>query len=656
MAVKPPGLELNGVPYKLYAPESGYGDFDSWLEHTEPAIVSQPEIAGLSRSGKQARPDKPTWTLDDWSKGEGQEFIDPDDPDSFKKYYYNSTGSVDVISRPGAISLGLLAQVTNLPTNRKYGPYLAYSRGYLSAFVDDHMFTESGGVYTDKGLVAAASGNLISGQIETHGGFIYVTYKDGSGAGNSSKIRRFIWDGTTLTQATFANSSNMEQALVANNRLWVLYDGGGKLVLRGFALTGSLPISPISPDPYTADGSGSEAGLAAIGSRVFMASQYVYEESRIHLYDGSVGLERVVMPLGFRMDTTPYRELVDLGDIIFAGGYREGASGQPELPILGYVAGGRSGVVGVIRENIGNTNARIRAMAPGFQNRLLMGTDNGQVFAYDVAQGGISQLITGMTAGLIVTDIVYAAGRYFIATRGGEAGSAAATSIWDTKATGVGKYPTSAKVHSSLWDFGYPETIKMFTDITINTDPLPGGCTVDLEVVIDGTTYTTDKDGTTMTHSGTGATRSTFTLSGIKASDDSSVSRAGRIVQINMTLKNSVGGGGSSDVTPTVRSVTLHAYAAEDIIYTDVMISLEQDEAYERMLDRQWTGETKLNNLYTIRNAAQKTPYVFKPYWHSAPEGYPRSDVGKIPVLVEVSEIHLTGNASGYARLRLKHL
>lgn len=664
-SVTPAGIELDGKFYPILdrqdLEESLPYSWRPFHEKWEPIVIQEPSIAGESRKAKSPRPDILEWVMDDWSLGEGQQFIDADDPDSFRKYYY-SLGAVDV-RNPGEVTLGYKATLSsNLGgTSRSQGPYLVHRGGGAvgtreEAYVDDRAYSNTTAAldtWTDRAQSAATAGNRIAGPARVLGGYVFLAMKDGSGAAGTSRVRR---GDASFTFATFwaATETNRENALPADNRLYCFNDNSGVLQVRRSPLTGTLPLTPALV--YAVDNVGFEAGVDNLGSNIYILSQYSdgEEEPRVHQYDGTQGYERVRLPVGFRMDATPYDAAVVLGDILFCAGYLQGDTSAANLAMITYVSGARSGTVGIIREGTPDSFfGRAISLHPGVRNQLLIGTDYGKAFVYDIAGGGISELFSGVGSTEQIISIDYYRGVYYFGVRTTASGTSGTVKVYRTALSGTDRYPARSDIAGSTWDFTYPNVSKLIHEVEVVTRPLPADCTVKVELEIDGSTViTTDVDGNTLTHSGTGTRKTVFKISGI-TTGGSSVSRHARTLKVNIILE----GPGSS--TPTVRHVAVRALAKQFVRFTECTVKLQDDGPGERMMGAAGvtTGYQKAEFLRALWNQAEPGPVMFRPRYRSG-DGYRMPDQERPAqhVVVEDLEIILTRKGAGYARLLLRRI
>lgn len=636
--IRPPDVVLNGVDFQLFENP----DVLPYREYTEPAVQQQADIAGASRPSKNARPDTMVWRMDSWSGGEGQKFVDTARDDSFSQYFY-SDEAIDVITNPGEVSLGLkLTDDTAGVGVTTHGPYLAVTNGFLAAIATDSGVSQrnrrknlSTGVWSALASTLVSTA-LASGQASSGGNFVYEGYR-GAGA----VIRRY--DPSANAEVTFLAVA-AENVLVADNRLYFLFDtAAGSMELRRSPFT-----TPASSTVYTVDGVGGQAGIESLGAKIFIASQGNDEEPRIHLYDGSVGSERVRCPIGFRVTTSPiFNAMAMLGDLLFVAGFKDGSAGEPTRPMLVYVSGARTGTVGIVRDDVDTTEEKFNTCAPGFGNRVIMGTNLGRVFAYDINQGGLSQLFTGLPSTAGIRSIAYAKGRYYVGALDSGTGK-----VFASQATGTNKHPSTAKIFSSIWDFNYSEELKIITSIEVFTKPLPGATTaVDLELVLDdGTTVTTDAAGASLRHTGASMTRTKFTIS------DADTTRTCRVLQVNATLRNDVGAGDSS-VTPRVYSVVVTAEGLGGQDFFELALSLEDKTSTERALNTSPAGLVYAEGLRTLRSLARGQLVTFTPNFISGNRDiYPQGGQSQSVVKVVDIDIRLSDPGNGYARVVLKKI
>jgi hypothetical protein len=662
---QPQAVELNGITYRLY--ESP--DFIPYREYSEPKIVSQPDIAGSSRPSRNARPDLLEWVTDDWSGGEGQQYINIADEDTFKRYDYNSSGAVNVLTA-GEISLGF-AWATSKSDAGSYqqGPYLAQTRYNSSnnprnlAYLVDHKLWSMGAIdtWTDKGTVAADAGNKIAGPARYQGGFIFAAYKDGSGAANSSRVRRIIWDGTTLTTATLGATevSNAENALPADSRLHVLLDSSGHCKLYRWDLDNATLTTAFTL-VYTGKGTGSESGHTALGNQVHVVTQYANEEPRVHIWDGAKGFERWIAPDGFRMDTTPFNGASFLGDILYMGGYFRAPFLAKDIPTLAFAAPGRTGTVGKIRENV-PLEGRIHVLTPTDDNIMLLGVydsanDKAAVFVYDAVNAAISQL-TDWASDALPVSVQRLNEWIFMGTRRSAVGSSSTIDIFRTTAGGSGTYSASAAVRSSVWDYGYSKETKLLHTLTVDCEPLPANTSVTFTITDEtGTVISTDAQGNTMTFNTTSGTTKSWQISGLNSAGSAAVSRTGKRFYVTMTLATSASGS-----TPVVFAWTLKASILGQEKFFDMVLSIEDDTESQRQLPVTAAGEIQAENLRDLWDS--NACFIFNPRFASGnsdwlPEGTSLGSASRWPKAVKVIQLdmRLTEKGNGFARVSLQEV
>ena len=684
MPIVPAAVSLNGVNYRLKedTQEPAYREYIQ--PRVEPRYTRYDDV-GFSRPSLIGRQDVLTWRWDDWSKGEGQRFIDRQDPDSFRRYYFNSTGAVDVLT-PGQVSLGyqLTQSYASGATTYSVGPYLALTKfdatnnvNNLCLFVDGKVITMGAvDTWTDKGGVMAAAGNLIAGPAAYNGGGMYICSSDGSGAAGSSRVRKVTWDGTTETVATQQASANMDMPVVADNRLYVVYDGGNKLVLRQTAMSGTLPLA--ITDVYTADGTGSEAGMDALGPRIHIVTQMDGEEPRIHIYDGKQGYERWRAPVGFRMQTTPYDAARFLGDVFYMAGYFN-IDGKKRSSVV-FVTPSRTDTLGIIRDKLEEGLAQVLLPTP--KNLLLIGTGRtsgvtSKVFVHDAANDGISQLFDALPSTFEVTSMMNLDGRYYIACRAAASGTAGEIRVYrtanmdadqytssaggmtSTASSNNNRYSSSALILSSIYDLGYPEEYKLIHDVTLETEPLPSGSSVTVALVDEtGTVISTDVDSNTMTYSTASGVTKTWKISGVKASDGSGVTRRCKRLSIQLTLN----AGTNAATTPVVQGVTVHVSPLGFYKLYDMLVSLGDESAGSRILGQTVSGEKQLNNLKALipTNPSSQTVVAYIPHYTTGnqrqlPEGQVETET-PVACRVKDMDIRLDRKGNGFAKVTLEEI
>lgn len=663
----PNEIELNDIGFRLYA-EPGV---DSFREYAEPKQQSDPDVAGSSRPSKNARPDILLRRQDNWSGGEGDVFFDRSSDQSARMYYY-SDGPVDVLT-PGRIKLGLnTTQSKSAIATITAGGHLVKTKfaaanpRNLGLFVNGNLWTMAAlDTWTDRGNIAATAGNTVYGPPRTHFGKCWVAMADGSGGASTSRIRTVIWDGAVLTTATYAGSNpNRQSPLPTDGHIYVLADVGGNLKLESAALTGATaltsPVHAVNDQAYV-------AGADTLGHLVYYLASDLSEEPEVYIWDGATGKGRVKMPEGFRTDTSPIMNARFLGDLLYVAGWQMALDGT-EDGVLSYVAPGRSGTVGVVREDLPSPLdvPRLGCVFPSVGNRLLAAAytaGRGQVFLYDTSPGtaGLSQYISVAVSGSeIISSIEYVDGMYFFAVRDQPIGTSGNVRVLRTLRPGTtGYHPSSVQVISSWDDFGYREERKLLHRLTVETGPLPANTRVRFQLEDEaGNIIKTDRLGADLIHDQPGTTTKTFELSGLNQEADP-IARTAKLVRVNMILENQ---NGATDRSPSVESWTLEATMSGFAYFYDVVLSLEDMQANDRLLDKQVSGEQQAQVIRDIIRFRGANPQVVK-YHPRYAEGSDRLGVPPggftewpIPVEVVDFDLRLKDKGNGFVRLKMREL
>ena len=289
-------------------------------------------------------------------------------------------------------------------------------------------------------------------------------------------------------------------------------------------------------------------------------------EPRLHVIEADVGSERLKFPVGFRVFVGSANQMAAINDLLFVGGYKIGATGEPDAPSLFYVSGDRFGNVAIIRSG---TSDRINTLAATAENELLAGCTSGRIYRYNLETGAVSEFIGGLAASQTPMSIAYVDGAYFISTVNGTTSS----KVYKTIATGNSKYPTSSTVTGSIWDFGYPEEPKILTEVEMFHEPLAAGESISVEFLLyddsasGQTTITTDSAGSTMTSDTDNATRKTFTIS------NAATERTFRFLRPKITLT----AGTNQATTPTLTGLTMKCRTTGLIRFFKCEVDLEAD-------------------------------------------------------------------------------
>lgn len=649
----------------------------AYREFMQPTTVQAADIAGSSRPQKSSRPDQLEWRLDDWSQGEGQKYIDFSQDGTFKQFWY-SDGAVD-IRTAGSLKLGYkFVQSSTLGgTSRFQGPHLVHRNGAVEAYVDDRVFQNGGpaapDTWTNKGQASRTAGNRVAGAPRVLGGNVYAAYKDGTGGLNSSDVRRINANFSTTQMVAPAagpvGGSNQEGAMPANNRLYVMK--GNADVTLWLNRTSAISAPPYAlTTVYAIDGVGSEFGIDALSSYVYVVTMHTdgEEEPHIHMYplpNTTAGGERAFLPTGFRMNqphatgsehTGAYRAIVVLGDLVFVTGFKQGDTGQVDVPAIAYYSASRTGSW-TIREGIITTAEHAISLLPATKSLLIIGTDGGRCFAYDIQNGGVAQLFDGITAGEDIISLDYYKGVYWAGVRTTVAGTSGGVKTYRTQ-IGAGQYPTTATLHSSQWDFGYPEVNKIIDEIEITTKPIPASGaqsgTVTITLYADETAITTDKLGATLVHSGIGATKTRFKISGLDASQVA-VTRTCRNLRVDITLTSDTN---DHSTTPEVTAVNIKVLPREFIHFYEAVVNLDDDTPGERELGQVYprTGEQKATLLRSLKEADPPIPLAFLPRYRSGSGSRPETASTPLEVYLEDCEMIYPNKGNGFAKVTVRRV
>jgi len=587
----PAGISINGIDYPILP-----GD-NAFVIEEQSTVQQQADFAGASRPSKTARPDILEWRWDDWSGGEGQTWIDASKENSFKKYL-SSDLAVDV-SVPGQISLGKVAtsESTGIGTiaGANKAPVLSVLSEKPWVFWDNQALERTAALTWTARTTNVAS-NGFAQQGIAFGTFIYVGYR-----GVGGEVMRI----NTATAGATWSSSAASHPIYVDGRLYFLSDSGSSA--GGTALFRSADLA--SPATLTSvasfDGQTGSSMLCSIGHDVYFCIADAGQTARLYRYDGDKGTLFADLPSGFRVTSFDDNNIVSQNGVLFLGGYHLGATSTATL--LYFIPGGPSGVIGEVRKG---TSMTVRTLFPDKNNGVLIGTDTGHVFRYDMGTGGLSLFASGQAAaalgGGLINSIAEANGLYYFATRTASDG----TGTGEVYSTNVGTYPDETIVTGSKWDFLFPEEEKILLTATVQAS-IPSGCTVKIAFKFnDGSAVTTDAAGATMSMSSSDGATKSFTIS------NAGTERSFRFLQPFLYLDTNTGGAKTS--TPDVYAVTMKATTTGKQKFIRAVVDLSDQTPNTRPRGRQVTGTYLGQTLETLVDDSANRIVTVKPYFEKS--------------------------------------
>lgn len=446
--------------------------------------------------------------LNDFRRGMGQVAIQVDDPIS-KTRFYDSLGLH--INDPGRVVP--CKAMTNLfppssPTSSVAKPLLAIG-GYLYAGSTDAVVFHADWSGPLTSAATSATG-LVSG-LTTDGQYVYGIvdgrginrWSIGSGAAGtlwnstSTAFRRITWANRLVWACTTATLYEINTAGTATARFtpptgWTLEDIAAK---RGGAIDAPIIV------------------LASRDDRSFL---WYWDGTNIHDY--------VPLPTGFVGRRIKYY----LGTL-YISGFRKNDDGTVS-PCAYYVQNDQLGFLGYfgieqtsgLPTPAGDVTAANYSIEPYDRSvYFAVGTDNRDIFVYDIVNGGISRFNRVLAGSGIFGDIVW--------YRGG---------IWATllAVNGVYKYSstfnTSATLDTSDLHLGQPWAENLWLAVEITHSPLLSGEQIAVSYSLDqGATYTSAGAAS----STVGATRKSWTIS------TSAASKKGPYVRLRFTFTSPSG-------------------------------------------------------------------------------------------------------------------
>ena len=611
MTVRPSGIDINGELYHLVDGP------DAYTLVYEPALIRARNRFGTPTTQEVTRTDILEWAWSDWSRGEGQRWVDPDKGDHVFKQYLRSNGAVDV-RIPGQLRLGLACTETlDLGASPGSAPHLVV--GTLPVVVYGTNWRKfSGGSWGS--ALSTGSAQPVRGRVSAANGKIFV--------GTSTDIRRLKTGDETNTQWV---STEGRPVLVADKRVYVADAGTDKTVLRRV----SLSSSGSGTDVTDLDGYEETVDIMNDGTTIFVLLGSDSEKPMLYSGQGTKGatyVEQVRLPDSFFVPQRFREVMTVLNGVLFIGGYFDNPHSASDDPALLWVKGNNTGIVGRIRER--GQSEQIISVFSTIDNEVLMGTNVGNVYAYNMATGGFYQFADGIDATADVFSMCYDKGRFHFATNDTNA------KLWATTKSGSGKYPSEVEVRGSRWALGTTEE-KLFLDVTIGGS-FPTNTSAEFSFLLnDGTEITTDADGNTMSAT---ANATTFTIS------NATNERTFRWIEPRITLKTT-----DTSVTPIIYGVSMRFTTTRKVKFIECTVDLNDDNPRLRLPHRAITGAKASQELRDLIENENDKIVDIKPYFEKAHPPHPR-DAETHPVILDQGRIEYEEHGRGKARLRFRVL
>jgi hypothetical protein len=450
------------------------GDDDGYGWELENLYGDGGEIEG-TEGKKAANKNILFWGYDDFRRGDGLRYWDPDQPDRW--WTGNANSRI-----PGAITATpTRSQATTIttsvtPTGGFFAP--AATRMYYASG-EQLYYTTDGATWSENADMAVelpASYQITA--MTSDGTDVYIAASDGTNRG--------IWESGSISVVADTVTAHVGQA----------YRG---LAIRDqylYAWTGSelLRYDHTATPPYTHSDSTHRVylprrplGVATSGdaivtdnSVVMLRSEPGFTSLFEYRLDASTnklaGREFWVMPQGFTG-----KKLCSSGGVLYVlGDYLD------KIALWGYSTVNRQPLfLGYIGE--ANSANNVRFIAPSYGAQVLIGVDNGTtsyIYIYDAEEDAFSQL----DERTIAADGTLLAGATYKNRRLSSAFATTSTKInrWilDTD-TPAGSWAWTSAAH----DFGYPQDEKVLLGFHVVADPSIAAGTIDLD-------YQIDEDGT----------------------------------------------------------------------------------------------------------------------------------------------------------------
>lgn len=409
-----------------------------------------------------------TISQDDWSGGQGQHFLRPNDAASASKYY---TGSQIEISTAGQVTIAPATQNVNDGNGG-----VALSACSCGATIDPtkHAYTfgtdlwtmTSGGTATDIG--AHGAGTVGTWAMCTDGFYVYIS--------GSSKLRK--WDGTSFTDFS---ATPCGAIAFLNNTLYGFT--AGKLVQ--YSTAGAQ--SDVFPWKYADGTADATVGVKLIpfGPDLLILFPFRGDRPELWLYDGTNTSKVAELP----QSSTAY-DIIEIEGVVFIGAFvNDSPSGFTvgNMPVVYMYTDGTLTEVWRANGSVGTVN--IVSGTP----RVALGTAGGRLIFTDAFSGGINQfdLVTGAVTEIGVWNHTEAATHAYKPKFSSTLGGVLLTWSKTNSASGVGpdiwpssSYAASGTLQTSLVDFDNSLTKTMRS---VKVDWFGGG-SVDIAYQVDSLT------------------------------------------------------------------------------------------------------------------------------------------------------------------------
>ena len=594
-----------------------------------PQTVNRVDISG--RPGRQnVEEGLLLWAMDDWSRGEGVKYFDPQVPAAYWQGNCNPR-------RPGQVAPPPTRTDSSFDINRPGSsetPVVLFNAGgalwaagskYLRRTIDGSTWSTITSGIQAGGRVTAATG--ASGQ---KWAYVWDTDSPASDTG-TAEIRRVDSAGTNAT--FFAAGPSTADALgmcyLTGNiytwtgvRLWS-YDTNGSLPLGSGDRVNVYTPGGIDarPSPFYGDAIATRNTVVAMQASRGDTSLYSYNPAGVFKSDGTavgVGTQLEPLPRGFTGRCLGY----SLGVVYVAGTY----GGKGALFAYSSVAS-QPLFLGFLRFGIEDLTPISLAAGQGAQ--MLIGTLEGLGFVYDSDLDAISELDEAiispdLRALATYTDLRVAAYDDLVT-------ETIFTSAWEPDDDA--SEDVDGEVESGIYDFDLPEATKQLMEFRLTFPELTSGQTITVSYALDDMSDAPSYTALT-TISTVGETSHTITTS----------SSAGSTLTFkNLRYKLTLVGG------IRVATCTAVAEIADFTEKWDLVVKIAEPLEGVQSEALQPTAREQVDALLSFKVAKDVVSFI---------DGYdsdlPGTDTTTQDVLVESCEIDLSSSVGGVARVVLK--
>jgi len=469
------------------------------------------------------------WFVSDWSKGEGKDLWEPG--------FYDASTNVRPKATGAGLTLGAYRTLTvddnGTPATFTQGARLGFGLGSLWACTQAtvHEWQPTTGNWDETGTATGAAGlatSICDGMNGTHlliGTDANEVEKVAPGGANSTIATGLAYDPVLRTFGA------TPYCLVGDD----LYPVKADLSALDAVVSqpGGSSVSYLTASPIVTYGRLSTSDKGPIWfQRLDSGQTYIWEYNVANDTTERVGR----LPVDFAF---PYSIYWAFG-FIFVGFRAAGTHAEDGDAYIYFQRGSQQGAAGPVRR-ITAANASTPVLIAGTIGDDLIFYFDGAVWGYSLSTGGIFQLATSASSSkLTIRDAVTFGRDVFISN----VDTASKVERFDTD-----KYSTdTATLNMGRSDLGYLGVSKTLLEVKVVTEPLPALTSVTLKRSTNGGAWTT----VTGTHDTDDATAYTWTVS------SSTTSITGEDFGLQVGLAST-----SSTATPTIRSVTARAVAAE---------------------------------------------------------------------------------------------